>query len=192
MPIFVALFLGAVMMMTSLSFVGWREPERPALEKEVYNRARGTFYATGTEPSTVTYLNRNFSTDSFNFTAGASMESWHRTWKKRTRAEQAIVNVCVTLQAMCNEYDITRLWAFMPNSTGQISTQILGGTSQASITCSTATTTEYAQYGRHLMKTVLATADVSSEVINGTTRNLFYNKPGSGEGCGFQDLVEFR
>jgi hypothetical protein len=89
-------------------------------------------------------------------------------------------------------WDPSYLWAFLDMKDGQVSTLLTTGTTQSTINCSTATETEFNQYGRHLLRNALGTSAIPPVILSGVSRNFYYSKPAGGQGCGFTDIVELR
>jgi hypothetical protein len=89
-------------------------------------------------------------------------------------------------------WDPSYLWAFLDMRDGQVSDLLTTGTTQPTINCSTATETEFNQYGKYLLRNALGTSAIPPVILNGTTRNYYYSKPTGGQGCGFTDIVELR
>lgn len=89
-------------------------------------------------------------------------------------------------------WDPSYLWGFMDMKDGQVSTLLTTGTTQATINCSTATETEFNQYGKYLLRNALKTSALPSVTLDGVSRTFYYSKPAGGEGCGFTDTAELR
>ncbi len=89
-------------------------------------------------------------------------------------------------------WDPSYLWGFLDMNDGQLSTLLTTGTTQTTITCSTATETEFNQYGKYLLRNVLGSSALPTATIDGVTRTFYYSKPAGGEGCGFSDTVDLR
>lgn len=194
MPIAIAVMLSAIALIVTLLVSGLTGLSTADYARQAANSASSSFFVTGSVPSSVVVLGRTISTANLNVqnSSKAAELNYRRIELKKAVIEQAVVNTCLTLQAKCNVDDTTKLWAFMPNAGGQISTDILGGTTAATLNCGTATISDYANYGRYLFKTAIAASDLSAETIGGVNYNPFYSKPASGTGCGYQDLVEFK
>ncbi len=104
---------------------------------------------------------------------------------KAANADQAIISTCDQLQAACGTTDINQLFAFLPQSSGSVSS-LLSLNSSNSLDCSRSNS--YGPYGLYLLQQSLAQSDTVDN-STGKTINLYYHKPQSGSGCFHEDIV---
>ena len=159
-------------------------PTAPDYQSIALKKARSVHFVTGSAPSSVTVINATTSVNPLEVTALAHQSTENIAWKKINN-EQAILTVCNQIMLKCGTSDITRLFAFMPSNTGTLES-LLTGTTSNTITCGNVST--YGPYGRYLLRMALNTQD-TSHVLAGVTYNFRYNKPLSGSGCFYVDIV---
>ncbi len=191
MVLYAAILMLAVLPFVLLSvYVGITGLPPSYYDQVAQDRAKGEYYASsGTMPESVTVLGRNIA-----ITAGdvdiSAISYVTRDWVRYRKAmvEQALINTCITLQTRCQQNSIDLLWAFLPASSGAVS-DVLSGESSSTLDCSSATSTEYARYGRYLFQTA-----IPSEMLATSAGAMYYSKPSgaSSTGCSFQDLVDIR
>jgi hypothetical protein len=192
MPAFVAAIFSVIPLLILAVVVGMSGPSDQAYETVAMQRAAGTAFTTGAVPAAVDVIGRTIPVDAvkIDLTPAANADRETASWRT-AMIEQAIADVCVTLQAECGSMDVAKLWAFMPASSGLVTDLIANGPSSA-LVCTTATTADYAARGRYLMRNVVSAADLANVTVDGTSRRFCYSKPSSGLGCGHSDLVDLR
>lgn len=159
-------------------------PTSPDYQDIALKKAKSVYFATGSAPSSVTVINATTSVNPLEVTASAYQSTESIAWKKINN-EQAILTVCNQIMLKCNTSDITRLFAFMPANTGTLDS-LLTGTTSSSINCSNVST--YGPYGRYMLRMALNASD-TSQVLAGVTYTFRYNKPLSGSGCFYVDII---
>lgn len=194
MPIFLSVFTGVIALLIALIAGMFTVPAESVYQKRALDAARSEYHRTGSIPATVKVLGSTISTTGMNVAPDEKIVDYQRLKIKKDKIEQIVLNACVSLQGRCQTQAVDKLWAFMPNAEGLISTDILGGTTSTSIDCATATTAEFATYGRYLVQGAMSASDVTAESFNGVNYNFFYSKPGGvgATGCGFEDIVDMR
>lgn len=160
-------------------------------EKMANDRARSAFHETGQVPENVTVLGRRIavSADTLDLFPVRQGVQENRQWRK-AMIEQAMVNICITLQVRCGKDDVNLLWSFMPNESGPVA-EIRTGPVSTSFDCEGATDVDYARYGRYLFREAIPEG-MLSEVSEGVVRNYYYSRPTTDPGCSFYDIVDLR
>lgn len=159
-------------------------PTQPEYQSIALKKAKSVYFQTGSAPSSAVVINAAVSVNPLEVTAPAYQSTENLAWKK-TNAEQGILTVCNQIMRRCGTSDITRLFAFMPANSGTLDS-LLTGTTGSSIDCLNVST--YAPYGRYLLRMALNTQD-TSHVLAGVNYTFRYNKPLSGSGCFYVDII---
>ncbi len=159
-------------------------PTTPDYQSIALKKAKSAHFVTGSAPSSVTVINATVSVNPLEVTAPAYQSTENVAWKKINN-EQAILTVCNQIMLKCSTSDIARLFNFMPSNTGTLDS-LLTGTISSSINCGDTNT--YGPYGRYLLRMALNTQD-TSQVLAGITYTFRYNKPLSGSGCFYVDII---
>jgi hypothetical protein len=161
---------------------------------EARKEAVGQFFVTGSVPSSVTVIGRNIPINPADINiAEIGILDRKVIDHRRLLIEQALVNVCITLQATCDTQANHLVWAFLEDDSGPVS-DIWSGATRNTINCATATQTEYMEFGKHLIRQSFPLHVFDSPVVlNGITKTFYYSRPRGapigGEGCSFTDIV---
>jgi hypothetical protein len=147
-------------------------------------KARSAYYQTGTAPATVTVTGVTVPTQSVDTAGFAQPHLNNLAWKK-INAEQALIAVCNRLMNRCNTLNISQLFAFLPSNKDTVQSLLTQTPVSTTIDCSAPS---YQTHGLHLVQQSLRAEDLT-HTIGGTTYTLYYNKPLSGTGCFFVDIV---
>ena len=150
-----------------------------------YNKAMSAYYQTGSAPSTVNVMGATVSVGVLDITDMNYQKLDNLTWE-RINAEQALLTVCNQIMTKCNTAVLSDLWSFLPSNTGTIQSLLTATPAQNTITCGVTTT--YAPYARYMIQQSMVAQD-TTQTVGAKTYNLYYNKPSSGTGCLFVDVI---
>jgi len=160
-------------------------PPDVAYRDMAYKKALSAYYQTGVAPSTVTVMGASVNVGVVDVTGLNYQYLDNLTWKK-INAEQAIIAVCNQLANKCNTGDITRLFAFLPSNKATVQSLLSLTPTKNTINC--AVPSDFSAYGLYMIQQSLIAQDTTQSVA-GTNYTLYYNKPLSGSGCFFVDIV---
>ena len=150
-----------------------------------FNKAMSAYYATGSAPSSVNVMGATVSVGILDTTDTAYQNLDNLTWE-RINAEQALLTACNQIMTKCNASLLSDLWSFMPSNTGTVQSLLAATPAQNTITCGVTST--YAPYARYMLQQSLVAQD-TTQTVGAKTYNLYYNKPSSGSGCLFVDVI---
>jgi hypothetical protein len=150
-----------------------------------YNKAMSAYYETGSAPTTATVMGATINVGTLD-TSDLSYQALDNLVWKRINAEQAILTVCNQVMTACNDANLGNLWSFLPANTGTVQSLLSPSYTGQVLNCSNPTT--YPPYELDMLQQALRSQDLS-HTVGGKTYNLYYNKPTSGVGCFFQDIV---
>lgn len=150
-----------------------------------YNKAASAYYDTGTVPSTVNVMGANVSPGVVDTTELSYQAADNLAWE-RINAEQVLLTACNQIMTKCNTSVLSDVWSFLPANTGTVQSLLTATPAQNTITCGVTST--YAPYARYLIQQSLAAQDIT-QTVGARIYNFYYNKPTTGSGCLFVDVV---
>ncbi|MBT9168151.1 MAG: hypothetical protein DDT19_01496 [Syntrophomonadaceae bacterium] len=190
---FIVVLIGSVIMAVAFTFF----LKTPTLNMADYNKlavmtASAEHFRTGISPPSVSVLGKTVSVDK-NIVSDIrkfQQEAIGRIRHRKTVIEQAVINACIAALAACNRRERELLWGYMPSRRGEVSELLTGATSDRALDCATATADDYKRFIRGTLQSQLNLQSVSPMVFDGITYRFFYNKPQTGHGCGYTQLIE--
>ena len=148
-------------------------------------KAASAYYQTGYTPATVNVMGSTVIPGTVDATDLNYQALDNLTWK-RINAEQAMLTACNQIMTKCNTSDITLLWSFLPANSGTFQSLLSQTYGQNTLNCGVPST--YAAYGLYVIQQALASQD-TTVAVGSRNYALYYNKPSSGIGCYYVDMV---
>ncbi|MDA8103742.1 MAG: hypothetical protein M0Z71_00015 [Nitrospiraceae bacterium] len=160
-------------------------PSQALYNDMAYKKALSAYYQTGAAPSTVSVMGATVSVGVVDVTDLNYQYLDQLSWKK-INSEQAIISTCNQIMNKCNVSDITKVFAFLPANKGTLQSMLSLTQTKNTINCGVPS--DYSAYGLYMIQQALSSQD-TTQTIGDTTYALYYNKPLSGSGCFFTDIV---
>ena len=178
----ILLMIPAILLSLNIAVI---PPSQASYNDMAYKKALSAYYKTGSAPSTVNVMGATISVGVVDVTDLNYQYLDQLSWKK-INSEQAIISTCNQIMNKCNISDITKVFAFLPSNRGTL--QSLLSLTPAKNTINCGVPTDYSAYGLYMIQQALSAQDMT-QTIAGTNYTLYYNKPLSGNGCFFTDIV---
>ena len=165
--------------------VAMTPPSQASYNDMAYKKALSAYYQTGAAPSTVNVMGATISVGVVDVTDLNYQYLDQLSWKK-INSEQAIISVCNQIMNKCNVSDLARVFAFLPSNKGTLQSLLTLTPTKNTINCGVPS--DYSAFGLYMIQQALSAQD-TTQTIGGANYSLYYNKPLSGNGCFFTDIV---